>query len=113
MKEIKATIHPHMLSRVVNALEELPHFPGLTHFRCQGLGRGRGEGGAYIPSEELTQFDPKERIEIMCTDEVAESIVELIRTRAHTGTPGDGIITIAEVAQVMRIRTGETGTSAV
>lgn len=45
MKEIKAIIQPHMLTRVMDALHALPHFPGVTVSDCQGQGRGRGAGG--------------------------------------------------------------------
>ena len=47
MKEIKAIIQPHMVSKVVRALHELPHFPGLTLFDARGQGRGRAAGGAF------------------------------------------------------------------
>ena len=52
MKEIKAIIQPHVLTRVMEALHSLPHFPGVTVNDCQGQGRGRGSGGSYLPNEE-------------------------------------------------------------
>lgn len=113
MKEIKATIQSHMFSKVAQALHELPHFPGMTVFKCSGQGRGRGTGGSFVLTEDEIQYHDKERIEIICSDADAESIVETITTYARTGNPGDGILTINDVSYVARIRTGETGNSAV
>ncbi|MEW6050630.1 MAG: P-II family nitrogen regulator [Candidatus Zixiibacteriota bacterium] len=113
MKEIKATIQPHMLSKVVQALHELPHFPGMTVFKCQGHGRGRGKGGSFVPTEDLIDYQAKERIEIICSDQDSDGILKVIAANAHTGNPGDGIITVSEVGFVIRIRTGETGSMAV
>ncbi|MFZ1682895.1 MAG: P-II family nitrogen regulator [Candidatus Zixiibacteriota bacterium] len=113
MKEIKATIQPHMLSKVVQVLHELPHFPGMTVFKCQGQGRGRGSGGSFVQTEDAIDFHAKERIEIICSDEAVDTIVGAIAANAQTGNPGDGIITISNIAFVMRLRTGETGTEAV
>ncbi len=113
MKEIKATIQPHMFSKVAQALHELPHFPGMTVLKCQGQGRGRGQGGTFVLTEDEIQFHDKERIEIICSDEDADSIVKAIAGHAHTGNAGDGIITISDIAYVARIRTGETGDAAV
>ena len=56
MKEIKAIIQPHMLSRVREALGELPHFPGMTVTKCRGLGRGRGQGGSFVQTEDELQY---------------------------------------------------------
>ena len=113
MKEIKATIQPHMLSKVVRALRELPHFPGLTVFKCRGQGRGRGKGGSFVLTEDEIDYHEKERMEIICADEAADSIVATIAAHAQTGNPGDGIITITEVVFTVRLRTGETGSEAV
>ncbi len=113
MKEIKATIQPHMLSKVVRALHELPHFPGMTVVKCLGNSRGRGKGGAFVLTEEEIELHAKERIEIVCSDELVDVIVAAIAANAQTGNPGDGIITIGEVLFTLRIRTGETGTQAV
>lgn len=113
MKEIKATIQPHMLSKVVQALHELPHFPGLTVFKCQGQGRGRGSGGAFVPTEDEIAYQTRDRIEIICSDDDADSIVQVISTNAHTGNPGDGIITLSDLSYVGRIRTNETDDTAV
>ena len=114
MKEIKATIQPHILDRVLWALRALPHFTGVTVLDTIGHGRGRGKDHAYeaSPTESLFKHKHK-RIEIVCSDELAPSIAEAIRKAAHTGHPGDGIITIADLERVVRIRTGEEQEQAV
>lgn len=113
MKEIKAVIQPHMLSRVREALEELPHFPGMTITKCRGLGRGRGEGGSFVQTEDEFQYQERECLVIVCADEQTAEIAEIISVKAHTGNPGDGIIAISDVATVTRIRTGQIGPDAV
>lgn len=112
MKEIKASIQPHILGRVVQALHALPHFPGITILDAAGQGRGRGAGGAYRVTEEEIFFHQKKRIEVVCADEFVPAIVEAIRTAAHTGHAGDGLITVNDISQAVRIRTGEEADSA-
>ena len=113
MKEIKAIIQQHMLSRVREALEELPHFPGMTVTKCRGLGRGRGEGGSFVQSEDEIQYPERECLIVVCAEEQSAEIANIIATKARTGNQGDGIITISEVLIVTRIRTGQTGSDAV
>ena len=59
MKEIKAILQPHVLSRVIHALHELPHFPGLTVLDALGQGRGRGQGGTFVLTDESLFFTTK------------------------------------------------------
>lgn len=108
MKEIKATIRPYMFDKVLQALHELPHFPGVTSFRCQGQGRGRGAGGAYVLKEEDFDSHALMRVEIVCADQMVDEIVQTIVANAHTGNPGDGLVTVADIMSAVRIRTGET-----
>lgn len=107
MKEIKAIIKPDRVGRVVHALHELPHFPGLTLVDVHGQGRGRGAGGSFVLNEENLFFHPKKMIEIVASDETASSIVDTIRNAAHTGTKGDGLIIVTEISQTVRIGSGE------
>jgi nitrogen regulatory protein P-II 1 len=106
MKEIKAIIHPHMLLHVLKALHALPHFHGVTVSDCRGQGRGGGKGEA-LAAEQVLDFASKTKLEIFCDDEHVEHLVETIRAAAHTGRPGDGIIMVADLPLVVRIRTGE------
>ena len=107
MKEIKATIQPHMLSKVITALHELPSFPGVTVFKCEGQGRGKGPNGTYVATGDGPFFRAKDRLEIVCPDEQVSSIVSTIAQHAHTGNPGDGLIWVVMLENCMRIRTGE------
>lgn len=107
MKEIKATIQPHMLSKVMSALHELPSFPGVTVFKCEGQGRGKGPNGIYIAVGDGPFFRAKERLEIICHDDQAANIVATIVRNAHTGNPGDGIVSVSTLDSVRGIRTNE------
>ncbi len=112
MKEIKATIRPHRLDNVIQKLHELPHFPGLTHFGCHGQGRGRGAGGAFLLTEADMDSHEAVRIEIICSDDAEQALVQAIAESAHTGNPGDGIITVTDVIKTIRIRSRQTGDQA-
>jgi nitrogen regulatory protein P-II 1 len=107
MKEIKAIIQTHMLSKVMSALHSLPHFPGVTVSDCQGQGRGRGEGGQYVPTEESIYFTKRTKLEIFCPDGQCDELVRLIQHAAHTGNPGDGLIMVVDLSRVVRIRTDQ------
>ena len=75
--------------------------------------RGRGAGGAYIVTEDDMNSHRKVVMVIVCSDEIVPTITETIRNAAHTGIKGDGIITVEELAEVIRIRTGEQNDLAV
>ena len=113
MRTIKAIIQPHIVTRVVRALHDLPHFPGLTLSDARGQGRGRGAGGSYRVTEDDIDYHRKVILEVVCTDAHADSIVDLIRNAAHTGNKDDGIIIVSAVHEVIRIRTGDTQDNAV
>jgi nitrogen regulatory protein P-II 1 len=113
MKEVKAIIQPHVLGRVLDALHRLPHFAGATVSDCQGQGRGRGTGGHYEPSEETVFLAKKVKLELFCSDPTCDEVVRAIREAAHTGNPGDGVVTVADLDRVVRVRTGEEQDEAV
>ena len=113
MKEIKAIIQPHMLNKVMRALHALPHFPGVTISNCNGQGRGRGEQGQYIPTEYDIELHDRTRIEIFCSEDTCDELITIIQQTAHTGNAGDGIIMVADLPRVIRIRTGEEQRDAV
>ena len=113
MKEIKAILQPHVLGRVMEELRAQPHFPGVTVSDCQGQGRGQGAGGAFAPNEETIFFAKKSKLEIFCTDAVCDQLVDVIQRAAHTGHPGDGVIMVADLQRVLRIRSGEEQDEAV
>lgn len=107
MKEIRAILQPHALDRVMTALRNLDHFPGVTVSDCQGQGRGRGDHGKFLADEETIFFTKRMKIEIFCADAQCGAIVEVIRRAAHTGNPGDGLILVSDLDRVVRVRTGE------
>jgi nitrogen regulatory protein P-II 1 len=113
MKEIKAIIQPHMLTRVMEALHAVPHFPGVTVSDCQGQGRGMGKGGSYQATGETAFFKKMTKLELFCADAIADELVTVIRQAAHTGRPGDGVIMVADLPRVVRIRTGQEQDEAV
>ena len=113
MKQIIAVIQPHMLNKVEHALHALPHFPGFTLLRAKGHGRGRAPGHAWQPTEWDLDEHGKVALFVVSSDELAPQIVEAICSNAHTGLAGDGIITVSEATEVVRIRTGERGIDAI
>ncbi len=97
----------------MNALHGLPHFPDITIIDAYGQGRGRGKGGAYQPTEDHLFFHRHKLIEVVAAADLAPDIIETIRKAAHTGNAGDGIIIVTDIAQTVRIRTGEAQEDAV
>lgn len=112
MKTITAVIRAHTLDRVLHALESCEHFPGVTISSCHGESRGRGIGGAYR-SEPGLSLREMSRLEIYCSDERCQHLVQTLSEAARTGNPGDGVIAVTDLADVSRIRSGEQGDAAV
>ena len=112
MKKIEAVIKPFKLDEVREALSEIG-VNGLTVTEVKGFGRQKGHTELYRGAEYVVDFLPKIKIELVVTDEMVEAAMEAIIKSAHTGKIGDGKIFVSSVEQVIRIRTGETGESAV
>jgi nitrogen regulatory protein PII len=112
MKKIEAVIKPFKLDEVREALSEIGA-NGLTVTEVKGFGRQKGHTELYRGAEYVVDFLPKIKIELVVTDEMVEPAMEAIIKAAHTGKIGDGKIFVSSVEQVVRIRTGETGESAV
>ncbi|HLN22841.1 MAG TPA: P-II family nitrogen regulator [Patescibacteria group bacterium] len=111
MKYIVAIVKPFKLDEVRDALSALG-VQGLTVSEVKGFGRQKGQTEIYRGAEYAVSFLPKTKIEVAVADDVAESVVEAIRTAANTGKIGDGKIFVTELTSVVRIRTGETNDSA-
>ena len=109
MQIITAMIQPFMLEKVVEALEVIEGFPGMTVTDVRGFGR-RTESTETSPT--LDFFIEKTRIEIVARDEMAELIVGTIVRAAHTGRRGDGKVFVWPVEQAFRIRNGDLNDSA-
>lgn len=112
MKKIEAIIQPFKLEPVKEALHGLS-VEGMTVSEVKGFGRQKGLREVYRGMEYQVDFIPKVKIEVVAADEKAQSIVETIMKAARTGRIGDGKIFVYPVAEVVRIRTGETGNEAV
>jgi len=111
MKKIEAIIRPHKLDEVQEALSEAG-FAGLTVSEVRGYGRQKGHKEVYRGTEYNINFVPKVKIELICTDDKLEKENEIIINVGKTGQVGDGKIFIYDVKDAIRIRTGESGESA-
>ena len=112
MKQITAVIKPFKLDDVREALADAG-VHGLTVTEVKGFGRQKGHTELYRGAEYVVDFLPKLKIETVVSDDLLEPAIEAIRKAAYTGKIGDGKIFVFDVAQVIRIRTGETGEDAV
>lgn len=112
MKKIEAVIKPFKLDEVRESLSEIG-VNGLTVTEVKGFGRQKGHTELYRGAEYVVDFLPKIKIELVVTDEMVEAAMDAIIKSAHTGKIGDGKIFVSSIDQVIRIRTGETGESAV
>ena len=112
MKKIEAIIKPFKLDEVREALSTLG-VSGLTVTEVKGFGRQKGHTELYRGAEYVVDFLPKVKIELVVADAMTETALEAIVKAARTGKIGDGKIFVSNVEQVVRIRTGETGESAV
>lgn len=112
MKLILAIIRPEKLSVVRKALEELG-VPGVTISEVKGHGTQRGTVEHWRGSTYTVDLLPKVKIEAVVNDELLEQALETIERAARTGEIGDGKVFVLEIADVMRVRTGERGKAAV
>lgn len=99
MKEIKAVIRPNKLASLREALIALPGFPGMTVTKVEGCSAPARRVVKHTIKDELTDYSPKVRVEIVAPDDVAERIFQRITVVAQTGHYGDGLVWIANVEQ--------------
>ena len=111
MKLVTAIIKPFKLDEVREALSTLG-VQGITVTEVKGFGRQKGHTELYRGAEYVVDFLPKVKLEIAVDDAVVERAIEAIEQAARTGKIGDGKIFVADLEQVIRIRTGETGNDA-
>ncbi len=97
MKEIKAVIRPNKLATLRSALIGLPGFPGMTVTKGEGCSAVARHVTTQSIKEELTDYTPKVRVEIVADDEAAEAIFQCILKVAKTGHYGDGLVWMTEV----------------
>ena len=111
MKKIEAIIKPFKIDEVKEALTAVG-IQGITISEVKGFGRQRGHTELYRGAEYVVDFLPKIKVEIIVSDEQVESVMEAIVSAGRTGKIGDGKIFVTNVEEVVRIRTGETGSAA-
>lgn len=111
MKLIKAVINPFKLDSVREALCDLGEL-GLTVTEVKGYGRQKGQKETYRGAEYEILFVPKVMLEIAVSDEILDDVINAIVNTAQTGKIGDGKIFVMPLNDVIRIRTSETGETA-
>jgi nitrogen regulatory protein P-II 1 len=112
MKKIEAIIKPFKLDEVKEALQEIG-IQGITVLEARGFGRQKGHTELYRGAEYVVDFLPKVKLEVIVENNMVDKVVEAIINAAQTGRIGDGKIFITAVEEVIRIRTGERGSSAI
>ncbi len=112
MKKIEAIIKPFKLDEVKDALNAMG-IQGMTVTEVKGFGRQKGHVELYRGAEYDISFIPKVKIEAVVSDAMVEKAIATIVEKAKTGKIGDGKIFVSTLEQIIRIRTGETGETAI
>lgn len=112
MKKLEIIIRPFKLDEVKEALTSLD-VTGMTVTEVKGFGRQRGHKEVYRGAEYQVDFVPKVKIELILDDAQVKPVVDAVVKASRTGKVGDGKIFILPVEDVLRIRTGESGTEAI
>ncbi len=112
MKLVIAIIKPFKLDDVREALSDIG-VQGITVTEVKGFGRQKGHTELYRGAEYVVDFLPKVKIEVACSSDLLDQVIEAITKAANTGKIGDGKIFVVTLEQAIRIRTGETGTDAI
>jgi len=111
MKLVTAIVRPFKLDDIKDALATVGVM-GMTVSEVKGFGRQKGHTEVYRGAEYAIDFIPKTKIEIAVADDIVDSVVDVIVESARGNKVGDGKIFVTDLAQVVRIRTGETGDEA-
>ena len=112
MKKIEAIIRHFKLEEVKDALHN-KGVQGMTVTEVRGFGRQKGHTETYRGAEYAVDFLPKVKIEVVVGDKDLQAVIETIVNAVRTGQVGDGKIFVSELADVIRIRTGETAQAAI
>ena len=112
MKLLKSIVRPNKVDEVKDALAKL-NIAGMTVTEVKGFGRQKGHTELYRGAEYVIDFLPKIKLDIIVSDKMVKKVIKAISTAAHTGKIGDGKIFVSNIEEVVRIRTGETGESAI
>jgi nitrogen regulatory protein P-II 1 len=112
MKKIEAIVKPFKLDAVKDALQRLD-IKGMTLSEVKGFGRQKGHTEIYRGAEYQVDFIPKVKLELVLDDAQVPQVLKTIQESARSGKIGDGKIFVLPVEEVIRIRTGETGSAAI
>ncbi len=102
MKEIKAIVQPHRLAKIRSALRNVKNFPGMTVSKVDGCGHYVAKP-LHGVREELTDYSPKVRIEIVVPDDLVEGLLQILVEVGHTGQAGDGIVWVTQAERMIRL----------
>ena len=111
MKIVSAVIKPFRLDDVRSALSDIG-INGLTVYEVKGFGRQKGHTELYRGAEYVVDYIPKVKIEVAIDDDLLDQVIDTIVESARTGKIGDGKIFVTNLENVVRIRTGESGSAA-
>jgi nitrogen regulatory protein P-II 1 len=111
MKKVEAVIRHFKLEEVKDALTEIG-VQGMTVSEVRGFGRQKGHKEQYRGAEYTVDFLPKAKMEVIVPDDQVKAVVDTILESARTGQIGDGKIFVLPVEDIIRIRTGEAGETA-
>jgi nitrogen regulatory protein P-II 2 len=111
VKIVSAVIKPFRLDDVRSALSDIG-INGLTVYEVKGFGRQKGHTELYRGAEYVVDYIPKVKIEVAVDDELVDQVIDAIIESAKTGKIGDGKIFVTNLENVVRIRTGESGSPA-
>ncbi|MDR0918770.1 MAG: P-II family nitrogen regulator [Oscillospiraceae bacterium] len=104
MKELVIIIKPEHIQTLKQILTG-DRVYGMTVSSVMGCGSQKAAKGAEV----VVNFMPRIRVETVVADAAVEGIVEQVREKLSTGTPGDGVIFVRGVDEAIRIRNGERG----
>ena len=111
MKKIEAVIRHFKLEEVKDALTEIG-IQGMTVTEVRGFGRQKGHKEQYRGAEYTVDFLPKVKMEFVISDDLAKTVIDTLVRTARTGQMGDGKIFVTDLEEMIRIRTGESGSEA-
>jgi|TARA_B100000809_G_scaffold238014_1_gene258413 nitrogen regulatory protein P-II 1 len=111
MKKIEAIVRHFKVEDIKDALNEAG-IHGMTITEVRGFGRQKGHTETYRGTEYAVDFVPKIKMEVVVSEGTAQQVIDSIIRIAQTGNVGDGKIFVTDLAQTIRIRTGETGDDA-
>jgi nitrogen regulatory protein P-II 1 len=113
MKHVIAFIQDHKLTQVTHALHGVDGLTGLTAASVRGCGRTRRAEDKREITDEMELLTQRIRVDVFCSDDHVEAVIEAIRSAAYTGLRGDGKVYVEHVEDARRIETGERGKAAV